>query len=80
MDLANALKEELNVDTAFTVHLGSLSIPVAESTVISWVVIAILVVLTLILTRNLKVENPGKAQLCLETAVTGLENKRRSTW
>jgi F-type H+-transporting ATPase subunit a len=77
MDLANALKEELNVDTAFTVHLGSLSIPVAESTVISWVVIAILVVLTLILTRNLKVENPGKAQLCLETVVTGLENKMR---
>lgn len=35
---------------------------------------AILVVLCLCLVRNLKVENPGKKQLMLETAVSGLYN------
>ena len=35
---------------------------------------AVLVVLCLCLVRNLKVENPGKKQLMLETAVSGLYN------
>ena len=71
--MADALNKELNVDTAFTLHLGPVSLPFAESTVISWVVMGILVALALLLTHNLKVENPGRGQLALESFVCWLE-------
>lgn len=65
--------EELNCETAFTIPvLGG--IPVGESVVVTWIIMAVLVVLSILLTRNLKVENPGKGQLMLETAVTSLHN------
>ena len=64
--MADALNKELNVDTAFTLHLGPVSLPFAESTVISWVVMGILVALALLLTHNLKVENPGRGQLAIK--------------
>ena len=35
--LAEELLAELEVETVFTIHLGSLDIPIAESTVITWV-------------------------------------------
>ena len=37
--------------------------------VVTWVIMAVLLVLSLILVRNLKVENPGKKQLLLEAGV-----------
>ena len=40
--------------------------------VVSWIIMAVLVLLSIVLTRNLKVENPGKGQLLLEMAVGGL--------
>ena len=49
-------------------------IPVAESVAVTWVIMAVLLVLSLILVRNLKVENPGKKQLLLESGVSFLLN------
>ena len=49
-------------------------VPIAESVVVTWVIMAVLLVLSLILVRNLKVENPGKKQLLLETGVSFLLN------
>ena len=46
----------------------------AESTVISWVIMAIIMILTLVLTRNMKVENPGKLQVGVEYVVESLQN------
>ena len=48
-------------------------VPISESVVVTWVIMAVLLVLSLILVRNLKVENPGKKQLLLES---GEEGKR----
>ena len=63
-----SLVSELGNKTAFTLPvLGG--IPVAESVVVSWIVMAALVVLSLLLTRKLSVRNPGKAQIVLESAV-----------
>ena len=63
---------ELGNHTAFTIPvLGG--IPVAQSVVVSWIVMAVWMVLALVLTRNLRVERPGKAQVALESAV-GLLN------
>ena len=63
-----SLVSELGNKTAFTLPvLGG--IPVGESVVVSWIVMAMLVVLSLLLTRKLSVRNPGKAQIVLESAV-----------
>lgn len=72
-EIANELQEMLNVETAFTIPvLGGIEI--AESVVITWVVMAIMLLFAILMTHNLKVENPGKRQLILETCVTGLQN------
>ncbi len=69
--LTEVLKEELNCRTVFTIPIGN-GIPVFESVVVTWVIMAVLVVLSLILTRNLKVMNPGKKQLLLEAGIDAL--------
>lgn len=71
-EFAAELQARLNVDTAFTIPIFG-GIPVAESVVISWVVIAILASIAWFLTRNMKVQNPGKRQLLAETIVTWLD-------
>lgn len=45
-----------------------------ESVVVTWIIMAVLVLLSIILVRNLKVENPGKKQLALETIITTFNN------
>ena len=75
--------EELNCETVFTLPvLGGIS----ESVAVTWIIMAALVIASIFLTRRLKVENPGKVQLVLESAVNwahdffegiiGKENKR----
>ena len=71
--IANELLEELNCDTAFTIPVFG-GIEVAESVVITWVIMAFMLILAICMTRNLKVQNPGKKQVILETAVCGLQN------
>lgn len=64
----NSLVEEFNCETVFTIPVGN-GIPVSEATVVTWIVMAVLVLLSICLVRNLKVENPGKKQLLLEAAI-----------
>ena len=64
-ELVKNLMAELNCDTAFT-------IPVAESVFVTWLIMAVVILLCAIFVRNLKVTNPGKGQLLLETAVSGI--------
>ena len=72
-DLKEKIMEELNCETVFTIHIGSFNIPIAESTVITWVIMAILLVLCIFLTRGLKVKNVSKRQLVAESIVGWLE-------
>ena len=65
--------EELNCETAFTIPVFG-GIPVAESVVVTWVIMAVLLVAAFFLGRNLRVENAGKRQLAVETVVGGLHN------
>lgn len=70
-ELVNNLLEELNCETAFTIPLfGGISI--SESVVVTWIIMAAMTILSICLVRNLKVENPGKKQLLLETAIGGI--------
>lgn len=57
--------EELNCETAFTIPVFG-GIPVAESVVVTWIIMAVLLLGSIILVRNLKVENGRQ-----ETGCTG---------
>lgn len=60
--------EELNCKTAFEIPvLGG--IPVAESVVVTWIIMAVMVILALLLVRDLRIENVSRKQLFLEAAV-----------
>ena len=79
-ELASELLKELNCDTAFSIKLpaglpliGGVQLDIAESVVITWVVMAVILILSIILTSNLKVHNVSRRQLVTETIVTKLE-------
>lgn len=69
--LAANLLEELTCETVFTIPVFG-GIAVAESTAITWVIMAVLVLLSIILTRNLKVNRISKRQAAAECIVTWL--------
>ncbi|SEA17560.1 F-type H+-transporting ATPase subunit a [Pseudobutyrivibrio sp. ACV-2] len=66
MSLAERLVEELNCETVFTIHIGSLEIPVLESVVVTWIVMAVLILLAVFLTAGLKTQNISKRQAFAE--------------
>jgi len=69
--LVTSLKEDLNVRTVFKIPLFG-GIPVYESVVLTWIIMAAVLVICLLLTRNLSVEHPRKRQLLLESGVEKL--------
>lgn len=71
-ELANSLMEELECRTAFEIPIFG-GIPVPESCVITWVIMAALVILCKIFVRNLKTVPTG-AQLLIEMLITWLNN------
>lgn len=64
------MKEELLDETVFTIG----PVAIAESVVVSWVVVAVLVLLCIFLGSNLKVHHISKRQAAAEFIVTKLEN------
>lgn len=68
-NLGETLMEELNCETVFSIG----GIGISESVVVTWMIMAVFVLASVLLTRNLKVEHPGRGQLMLEYAVTWLQ-------
>lgn len=67
-EFKESLVSELGNKTAFTIPvLGG--VPVADSVVVTWIIMSLLVVISLMLTRKLSVRSPGKVQVALEWAV-----------
>ena len=67
--LTAALKEELNVEM---ISLGGLQVP--ESVVVSWGIMLFLIIVSILLTRNLKVDHISRRQAILELVVTMIDN------
>ena len=63
----------LEIKTVFTLTLFNTKIPITETVIISWVVMLILIVGSLVLTRKLK-KIPTGSQAILETGVEFLNN------
>ncbi|MCI9006819.1 MAG: F0F1 ATP synthase subunit A [Lachnospiraceae bacterium] len=68
-NLGETLMEELNCETVFSIG----GIGISESVVVTWIIMVVFVLASVLLTRNLKVEHPGRGQLMLEYAVTWLQ-------
>ena len=73
--LTAALKEELNVEM---VSIGGLQVP--ESVVVSWGIMLFLVIVSILLTRNLKVDHISKRQAVLEMVVTTIDGFFMGGW
>lgn len=89
MDLKEELLDQLEIQSVFTIP--GTNITVDETTVVSWIIIAALTILAIILTRNLKVEGKiSKRQQILEVCmekmtsffngILGKEGERYMPW
>lgn len=67
LDLQGELTEQLEIEEVFSFHIGNVKIGFDEATVVSWIIMAVLTVIAIILTRNLKVTGKiSKRQAVLE--------------
>ncbi len=69
--VAEHIQEELNVQTVFTIPIGG-GLPVAESVVVTWIIMGVLILLAFFLTRGFKTRNISKRQAAVEVVVTKL--------
>ena len=76
-EIQEALLHHLDNHNAFTIPLFG-GIPVSQSVVVTWGIMVILVVASILLTRNLKLI-PGKKQLVLEMLVGLINNFCKNT-
>ena len=72
-ELAGKLAEELECETVFTIPIGD-GIPVAESVVVTWIIMAVLLLFCFLMTRRLRVRNISRRQAVIETIVVKLTN------
>lgn len=72
VDLAKDLMEELNCETVFSFTVAGLKVEVSEAVVVTWIIMAVMIVGAFILTRNLKIDHIGKRQAAAEAIVTKL--------
>ena len=67
--LVESLMEELNCNVVFTIPLFG-GIDVMESVAVTWIIMAIMMIASLILVRGLKVRNISKKQAALESGMS----------
>lgn len=71
--MGEIISEELEVATAFTIPLFG-GIPVTETVVVMWIVMAVMIIGGFLVTRNFTVTNCSKRQLIVEAGYTWLNN------
>jgi len=74
LDLQKELTEALEINEVFSFKIGSFTVSIDESTVVSWIIIAAMTLIAILLTRNLKVEGEisrrqAFLELCYEKSV-----------
>lgn len=72
-EIAKELVEQLNCETVFTIPVFG-GIPVKESVVVSWIIMAVILLICFILSRNLKIEHISRRQAIAELVVTKLDS------
>lgn len=69
---ADRLTEAMTIKTAFTIPLFG-GIPIKESVVMTWFIMAGMLIFALIMTSGMRTRNPGKRQVVIEAFVTWIE-------
>ncbi len=70
--ISKELMEELNCETVFSFTVAGIKVNVSEAVVVTWIIMAVLILVSAILTANLKVHNISKRQAVAELIVTKL--------
>ena len=68
MTLGEELQEKLAIEPIWNIPLGNIDIPITKGVVATWGVMAFLVIVSIIFTRNMKII-PGKKQAAVELAI-----------
>lgn len=75
MDIGERLVDELNCKDIFSFDIFGLNVTIKESVVVMWIIMAVIMILSLLLTRNLKIEGKiSKRQLFIEMCVEKMAN------
>ena len=70
--LTAAIEETMETQVVFTIPIFG-GIPVSSSVVVTWIIMAVIILLSIIFTRNLKLV-PDKKQVIIEAFVSFLRN------
>lgn len=75
-DLSVEIKEQIECVVLFRIPVPFIAggIPVYESTVVTWIIMAVFIFIAILLTRNLKIVPTTKRQAALEVCVSWLRN------
>lgn len=68
MSISEKIVEGIGIKTVFTIHAFGLTIPISDTVVSTWVVMAILIAASILLTRKFR-EIPKKPQLLVESLI-----------
>lgn len=68
MSISERITEGIGIKTVFTIHAFGIAVPISDTVVSSWVVMAILIAASILLTRRFR-EIPKKPQLLLEALI-----------
>jgi F-type H+-transporting ATPase subunit a len=68
MSISERITEGIGIKTIFTIHAFGIAVPISDTVVSTWVVMAILIAASILLTRRFR-EIPKKPQLLLEALI-----------
>lgn len=68
MSISERITEGIGIKTVFTIHAFGIAVPISDTVVSTWVVMAILIAASILLTRRFR-EIPKKPQLLLEALI-----------
>jgi F-type H+-transporting ATPase subunit a len=68
MSISERITQGISIKTVFTLHIFNLSIPISDTVVSTWIVMAVLILASYLLTRRFR-ETPKKPQLLLEAFI-----------
>jgi F-type H+-transporting ATPase subunit a len=73
LSISERIIEGMGIKTVFTIHISGLEIPVSDTVISTWIVMAVIIAAAFILTRNMR-EIPKKPQLLLEAFIGFMDN------
>ncbi len=74
--ISEEIKDQIECKVLFHIPVPFIEggIPVYESTLVTWIIMGVIVIASIILTRNLKVVPTGRRQIALETCIGWIRN------